>query len=322
MSVEESSIPLTINSAIAESNEVNLEINKEIVTTGQETQEHAKEKEEEGFKIKKRKKFQKCGMILTQWMDQRKSNVNIVNPFLHWFREESVLDGCRLWVVGEDDVRDLRTVFFVVPQFRKESVLDGCRLWVVGEDDVRDLRTGSEYPTSNLFLQKVQKIKSALDTYSQYEDLFLKQLTSKMKEKFDKYWGDCNLLMAIATVLDPTKKILAVEFCFPKLYSELDASKHTSKVKEIINSLYEKYVVEETNKGAPHPFESESFGSSSVKRNQQSSMYSWDDFDDYCAKVETSKTKRSELADYLEKGHLKKNEIPNIFFVFRMVEDE
>ncbi|XP_042410659.1 zinc finger BED domain-containing protein RICESLEEPER 2-like [Zingiber officinale] len=107
--------------------------------------------------------------------------------------------------------------------------------------------------------------------------------------------------------------MFAVEFCFPKLYSEIDASKHISKVKEIINSLYEKYVAEETNKGALHPSESESFGSLSVKRNQQSSVYSWDDFDDYCAKVETSETKRSELVDYLEKGHLKKNEIPKIF---------
>ncbi|KAG6524062.1 hypothetical protein ZIOFF_013952 [Zingiber officinale] len=173
--------------------------------------------------------------------------------------------------------------------------------------------TGSEYPTSNLVLQEVQKIKSALDTYAQHEDLFLKQLASKMKEKFDKYWGDCNLLMVIAAVLDPTKKMFAVEFCFPKLYSKLDASKHISKVKEIINSLYEEYVVEETNKGAPHPSESEGFGSSSVRRSQQSSVYSWDDFDDYCAKVETLEIKRSELVDYLEKGHLKKNEIPKIF---------
>ncbi|XP_042374966.1 zinc finger BED domain-containing protein RICESLEEPER 2-like [Zingiber officinale] len=177
----------------------------------------------------------------------------------------------------------------------------------------RDPFYGSEYPTSNLFLQEVQKIKSALDIYAQHEDLFLKQLASKMKEKFDKYWGDCNLLMAIAAVLDPTKKMLAVEFCFPKLYSELDASKHISKVKEIINSLYEEYVVEETNKGTPHLCESESFGSSSARRSLQNSVYNWDDFDDYCAKVEISETKRSELVDYLEKGRLKKNEIPKNF---------
>ncbi|XP_042467077.1 zinc finger BED domain-containing protein RICESLEEPER 2-like [Zingiber officinale] len=159
---------------------------------------------------------------------------------------------------------------------------------------------------------KAQKICSLLEAFGQPHTLF-QQLASKMKEKFDKYWGDCNLLMAIAVVLDPTKKMLAVEFCFPKLYSELDASKHISKVKEIINSLYEEYVVEETNKGAPHLPESESFGSSSARRSQQNSVYNWDDFDEYCAKVETSETKRSELVDYLEKGRLKKNEIPKIF---------
>ncbi|KAG6471665.1 hypothetical protein ZIOFF_069111 [Zingiber officinale] len=107
-----------------------------------------------------------------------------------------------------------------------------------------------------------------------------------------------------------------------QLYSELDASKHISKVKEIINSLYEEYVVEETNKGASHLPESESFGSSSARRSQQNFVYNWDDFDEYCAKDETSETKRSELVDYLEKGRLKKNEIPKIYFMFRMVEDE
>ncbi|XP_042467417.1 zinc finger BED domain-containing protein RICESLEEPER 2-like [Zingiber officinale] len=141
------------------------------------------------------------------------------------------------------------------------------------------------------------------------------------EEEWDKAQKICSLLEAFwtathiisAAVLDPTKKMLAVEFCFPKLYSELDASKYISKVKEIINSLYEEYVVEETNKGAPHLPESESFGSSSARRSQQNSVYNWDDFDEYCAKVETSETKRSELVDHLEKGRLKKNEIPKIF---------
>ncbi|KAG6515925.1 hypothetical protein ZIOFF_026371 [Zingiber officinale] len=168
MSMEESSIPLTVNSVIDESNEVNLEINKQIDTAGQERQENAEEKEEEGFQTKKRKFFSE------------------------------------VW-------NDFDTV-------------DGSK-----------------------------------------------------KAKY------------------PTQKMLAVEFCFPKLYSELDASKHISKVKEIINSLYEEYVVEETNKGVPHLPESESFGSSSVRRSQQNSVYNWDDFDEYYAKVETSETKKSEL---------------------------
>ncbi|XP_019165738.1 PREDICTED: zinc finger BED domain-containing protein RICESLEEPER 2-like [Ipomoea nil] len=155
------------------------------------------------------------------------------------------------------------------------------------------------YPTSNLFLQEVQKIKAALDSHANDEDSFIKDLVGKMKMKFDKYWGECNLLMAIGAVFYPTKKMLAVEFCFPRLYSDIEAKENISKVKEIINTLYEEYVAEAMNKGI-----SENLGSSTTFGSQvsrQNSTYDWDDFDDYCAQVETSEPKKSELADYLEK---------------------
>ncbi|KAG6513224.1 hypothetical protein ZIOFF_023536 [Zingiber officinale] len=455
MSIEGSSIPLTINSVIAESNEVNLEINKEIATAGQETQENAAAKEEEGFQTKKRKKISEvwndfdtvdgskkakckhCQSLFTLGKSgatssllrhrlncvKRKINLraaeqqsklsflptNSASPSIltvhsgkfdmeqmrevaaHWIMMHehpfTILDeegfnlmmrrGMPEWhKISRTTCRtDCMKIYEIEKKKLKKSLecvdkislttdcwksktqkieymvvtghwIDSCwnlqkrvlsfinippprgglqisdaifkcmKEWGI-ENKVFtitvDNASSSEYPTSNLFLQEVQKIKSALDIYAQHEDLFLKQLASKMKEKFDKYWGDCNLLMAIAAVLDPTKKMLAVEFCFPKLYSELDASKHISKVKEIINSLYEEYVVEETNKGTPHLCESESFGSSSARRSLQNSVYNWDDFDDYCAKVEISETKRSELVDYLEKGRLKKNEIPKNF---------
>ncbi|KAG6520199.1 hypothetical protein ZIOFF_017237 [Zingiber officinale] len=455
MSIEGSSIPLTINSVIAESNEVNLEINKEIATAGQETQENAVAKEEEGFQTKKRKKISEvwndfdtvdrskkakckhCQSIFTLGKSgatssllrhrlncvKRKINLraaeqqsklnflptdsaspSILTVHSGKFDMEQMREAAAHWIMMHEHPftildeegfnlmmrrgmpewqkisrttcrTDCMKIYEIEKKKLKKSLecvdkislttdcwksktqkieymvvtghwIDSCwnlqkrvlsfinvppprgglqisdaifkcmKEWGI-ENKVFtitvDNASSSEYPTSNLFLQEVQKIKSALDIYAQHEDLFLKQLASKMKEKFDKYWGDCNLLMAIAAVLDPTKKMFAVEFCFPKLYSELDASKHISKVKEIINSLYEEYVVEETNKGTPHLSEPESFGSSSARRSQQNSVYNWDDFDDYCAKVEISETKRSELVDYLEKGRLKKNEIPKKF---------
>ncbi|XP_031104753.1 zinc finger BED domain-containing protein RICESLEEPER 2-like [Ipomoea triloba] len=120
-----------------------------------------------------------------------------------------------------------------------------------------------EYPTSNLFLQEVQKIKSALDSHVDDEDSFIRDLVGRMKKKFDKYWGECNLLMAIGAVFDPTKKIRALEFCFPRLYSNEEARENISKVKEIINTLYEEYVAESMNKG-----NSETLGSSRTFRSQ------------------------------------------------------
>nr|GMD07935.1 zinc finger BED domain-containing protein RICESLEEPER 2-like [Ipomoea batatas] len=109
--------------------------------------------------------------------------------------------------------------------------------------------SGCEYPTSNLFLQEVQKIKSALDSHVSDEDSSIVDLVGRMKKKFDKYWGECNLLMAIGAIFDPTKKMLALEFCFPRLYSNEEARENISKVKEIINTLYEEYVAESMNKG-------------------------------------------------------------------------
>ncbi|KAG6530619.1 hypothetical protein ZIOFF_012860 [Zingiber officinale] len=230
MSAEESSVPLTINSGIAESNEVNLEINKEIVTAVKKHKKMLKKKRKRGSKQIKGKIFRTSPSILALHSGK--------------FDMEQMREAAAHWIMMHEHP------FTILDE-------EGFNLMI---------RRGiPEW-------QKISKTTCRADY--------------------------------------PTKKMLAVEFCFPKLHSELDASKHISKVKEIINSLYEKYVVEETNKGTPHPSESESFGSSSVKRNQQSSVYSWDDFDDYCAKVETSETKRFELVDYLEKGRLKKNEIP------------
>nr|GMD83441.1 zinc finger BED domain-containing protein RICESLEEPER 2-like [Ipomoea batatas] len=83
------------------------------------------------------------------------------------------------------------------------------------------------------------------------------------------------------------------------------------QVTKIINTLYEEYVAESMNKG-----NSETLGSSRTFRSQvthPSSTYHWDDFDAYCEEVEILEPKRLELVDYLEKGRLKKNEIPNDF---------
>nr|GMD68580.1 zinc finger BED domain-containing protein RICESLEEPER 2-like [Ipomoea batatas] len=173
--------------------------------------------------------------------------------------------------------------------------------------------SGCEYSTStsNLFLQEVQKIKSALDSHVSDEDSFIVDLVGRMKKKFDKYWGECNLLMAIGAAFDPTKKMLALEFCFPRLYSNEEARENISKVKEIINTLYEVYVAESMNKE-----NSETLGSSNTFGSQTThptSTYHWDDFDAYCEEVETAEPTRSKLVDYLEKGRLKKNEIPSDF---------
>ena len=66
---------------------------------------------------------------------------------------------------------------------------------------------GLEYPTSNLFLPQLVHIKKLLDEKYMAENGFMHSMVKKMKVKFDKYWGDCNLLISAATVLDPRYKM-------------------------------------------------------------------------------------------------------------------
>ena len=67
---------------------------------------------------------------------------------------------------------------------------------------------GSEYPTSNLFLNEVYRIKVLLDKRFQdpNEDKFVHDMVGCMKQNIDKYWGECNLMMPIGAILDPRCK--------------------------------------------------------------------------------------------------------------------
>ena len=80
---------------------------------------------------------------------------------------------------------------------------------------------GYDNPTSNLFFTEVYRIKMVLDKNYKLEEDLLKEMISNMKQKFDKYCDECNLLMAIGAFLDPRRKIGGVEFIYHKKYSDV-----------------------------------------------------------------------------------------------------
>ncbi|XP_074313876.1 zinc finger BED domain-containing protein RICESLEEPER 2-like [Silene latifolia] len=53
-----------------------------------------------------------------------------------------------------------------------------------------------------------------------------------MKERFDKYWGQCNLLMAIGAMLYPQLKMKVVEITFPKMFPSDVARDNVNKSDE------------------------------------------------------------------------------------------
>ena len=63
----------------------------------------------------------------------------------------------------------------------------------------------------------------------------------KMKVKFDKYWGQCNLLITLAAILDPRNKMKLIEFTFEAIYSKEDAPKYIKVVHDSLYEIYQKY---------------------------------------------------------------------------------
>jgi hypothetical protein len=111
-------------------------------------------------------------------------------------------------------------------------------------NDVTNIVSGSDYPTSNLFLSEVWGMKEVLHKKSMDKNEYMRSMAAKMLEKFDKYWGESNLLMSIAAVLDPRYKMKLINFCFPYIYPADQLSKHIDNVLSTLHELYELYVAD------------------------------------------------------------------------------
>ncbi|KAK1559176.1 hypothetical protein Q3G72_011529 [Acer saccharum] len=84
--------------------------------------------------------------------------------------------------------------------------------------DVTCSFSGSKYPTSNLYFPNVLSTYLLLKKNLESNDVFMKNMTTKMYSKYDKYWGDFSVILAIALVLDPRYKMAFVEFAYKKIY--------------------------------------------------------------------------------------------------------
>lgn len=100
--------------------------------------------------------------------------------------------------------------------------------------------SGSKYPTSNIYFTQVWNIQLLLEKYSTCDDLGVREMARDMQVKFDKYWKEYSLILAMGAVLDPRIKIEMLEAS----YKELDpstASLKTEKLKESLSDLYKEY---------------------------------------------------------------------------------
>jgi hypothetical protein len=130
-----------------------------------------------------------------------------------------------LWVVSPEEWEKVENVNQVLAIF----------------NEVTNIVYRSDYPTSNLFLPEVWRMKEIVDVKAGDRNEY-SLMAVRMSDKFDKYWEDTNMLMALVVVLDPKYKMKLISFCFPIIYP-LDVEGNGIKgVLRVLQELYEVYV--------------------------------------------------------------------------------
>ncbi|XP_031482708.1 zinc finger BED domain-containing protein RICESLEEPER 2-like [Nymphaea colorata] len=109
--------------------------------------------------------------------------------------------------------------------------------------DVSTLFSGSSYATANLYFLEIWRVQEILQEKVENEGGFMKAMAVKMKENFDKYWKSCNLLMIIASILDPRVKLTLSEFVFSRIYqSREEREEQMQMIKQSLQDVYESYI--------------------------------------------------------------------------------
>ena len=99
--------------------------------------------------------------------------------------------------------------------------------------------SGSSYVTSNRFFDDICNIYAILCNWQTNSYVELNVMAKRMKDKFDKYWENVenmNMLLYIASVLDPRHKLEFVRFYFLKMYDPKQSSVIINNVKKKLKS--------------------------------------------------------------------------------------
>ncbi|XP_062145865.1 zinc finger BED domain-containing protein RICESLEEPER 2-like [Alnus glutinosa] len=185
------------------------------------------------------------------------------------------------------------------------KVKNVCQLLAIF-NNVMKIGSRSNYPTINLFIFEACMIKEILAEMCWDQNECIKSMALEMNARFEKYWGECNLLMSIAVVLDPSYKMMLICFCFPLIYQELEATTNIEYVLTVMHELYNEYVkehnssvMEQNVQGDARESSSSSCSSNAFRRNVQSGNAM---FQSFLESVDTSQPVKSYLQRYLEEG--------------------
>ncbi|CDY16308.1 BnaC01g23430D [Brassica napus] len=153
---------------------------------------------------------------------------------------------------------------------------------------------------------QVYKIELWLKSHEKSSSEVIVDMVGAMKVKFDKYWREYSVILAMAAVFDPRFKLSLLDYCFTKL-DDGTAEQKVVHVSDKLELLFKAYSKPETE-AAPSPGNNTDDSVAGVE-SSQTSLY--DDFYNFRKNSENSNGK-SALDMYLEEPLLDVKAFPNL----------
>ncbi|XP_062212314.1 zinc finger BED domain-containing protein RICESLEEPER 1 [Phragmites australis] len=160
-------------------------------------------------------------------------------------------------------------------------------------------------PAANIFFHEAWKLQLELANATGHEDPIFSSIAKDMHERFDKYWKDCSLVLAVAVVMDPRFKMKLVEFSYSKIYGA-EAAKYVKVVNDAVHELYKEYVAQPLPLTPAYVEQGENNDGPANANNTQGAAPSTGDglldFDMYLSEIQSSQPSKSELEQYLDES--------------------
>ena len=105
---------------------------------------------------------------------------------------------------------------------------------------VTEFFSGRKYPTTNMYFSLVCELKIALNEWSLSSSEMISTMAESMLAKFNSYWANVSVVMAVAVILDPRYKMKLLEFYYPNIYGD-NSDLEIEKIKNICYDLLDEY---------------------------------------------------------------------------------
>ncbi|KAM3246221.1 hypothetical protein P3L10_007988 [Capsicum annuum] len=161
--------------------------------------------------------------------------------------------------------------------------------------------SGSKYVTNSVHLVEIAELDMILKEMIENKDFHLKKMTTNMREKFRKYWGDpknMNKMIFISSVLDPRNKLEYVPFGIVDMFEKDIGDKLSDSVEAYMKALFEHYVKKSKNFSSTSHSENSSSVSGYGNFQRREIMRTKQQFEKH-KEISGGSSSKSELEKYL-----------------------